>query len=574
MAANVRRNADKYARSWYAPVFGTRGSQVQILPSDQHHTKGADKSHLPANIDHLEPRRVHKLVHKRVLRMVTISQDAKGNFTARKRLPDDVREEYARRHGQRFEAKFFAAASTGAPEAKRLFREWETEVTARIDAIRAEHTGEGMALTLRQARALAGEWYVWFIARHPESDHRTWEALRDTVQDALKYAVGEVRWEESNPDDLWWNDAELRETVRPVLADVGETAQFLASKRLVLNNEARGCFLDWLYDDLAAALRRLTRLAKGDYSTDKYPERFPKFSGVDRGETPQQLFESWAAERKPARGTLESWQYVFAELTEHFKDRSAASISQDEAQDWINSLTDKRSASTVRNNWIAPCKAVFRWALKYKRVGRNPFADVTIEVPRKRVLRETKAFLTHEWRTILRASLAIKDVTAPDDAAKRWVPWLCAYTGARPAEITQLRASDVLERDGIHAIRITPDAGAVKRAASRLIIETVFSADLVKILLPIAARVMLGNHVAGNSLPMTTVLLSIRTIAVRVSLAALGPSPGLKGAHDRPRLDWLRRRTSARRMARRSGQNQRHSDVPFGFGNFVWISSI
>jgi hypothetical protein len=138
MAANVRRNADKYARSWYAPVFGARGSQVQILPSDQHHTKGADKSHLPANIDHLEPRRVHKLVHKlvhkRVLRMVTISQDAKGNFTARKRLPDDVREEYARRHGQRFEAKFFAAASTGAAEAKRLFREWETEVTARIDA--------------------------------------------------------------------------------------------------------------------------------------------------------------------------------------------------------------------------------------------------------------------------------------------------------------------------------------------------------------------------------------------------------------------------------------------------------
>ena len=264
---------------------GRGGRRFKSCHSDQHHTKGADKSHLPANIDHLEPRRR------------TQACAADGHDTSRRKgklhrsQAADVREEYARRHGQRFEAKFFAAASTGAPEAKRLFREWETEVTARIDAIRAEHTGEGMALTLRQARALAGEWYVWFIARHPESDHRTWEALRDTVQDALKYAVGEVRWEESNPDDLWWNEAELRETVRPVLADVGETAQFLASKRLVLNNEARGCFLDWLYDDLAAALRRLTRLAKGDYSTDKYPERFPKFSGVDRGETPQQLFK-------------------------------------------------------------------------------------------------------------------------------------------------------------------------------------------------------------------------------------------------------------------------------------------
>jgi hypothetical protein len=50
--------------------------------------------------------------------MVSLRQDTKGNFSARKRLPNDVRDEYGRRHGQRFEAKFFAAASTGAAEAK------------------------------------------------------------------------------------------------------------------------------------------------------------------------------------------------------------------------------------------------------------------------------------------------------------------------------------------------------------------------------------------------------------------------------------------------------------------------
>ena len=96
--------------------------------------------------------------------MVTLRQDTKGNFSARKRLPDDVRDEYGRRHGQRFEAKFFASASAGAAEAKRLFREWENEVDARIEAIRAERTGDGVGLTPQQARALAGEWYEWFIA--------------------------------------------------------------------------------------------------------------------------------------------------------------------------------------------------------------------------------------------------------------------------------------------------------------------------------------------------------------------------------------------------------------------------
>ena len=257
--------------------------------------------------------------------------------------------------------------------------------------------------------------------------------------------------------------------MRPILADVGETAQFLAMKRLVLNSDARDRFLDWLYDDLAAALRRLLRIADGDYSAGKYAERFPKFEGLDNGETPQQLFEAWVLERKPARGTVESWRYVFAEMTKHFKDRSAGSITPDEAQDWIKSLTGKRSASTVRKNWITASKTVFGWALEHKRIQRNPFAHVKITVPKKHRLRDTQAFLPDEWRTILRASLAIAKLDTPDDATKRWVPWLCAYTGARPGEMTQLRGVDVIERDGVHGLRITPEAGTVKNKKTRVV---------------------------------------------------------------------------------------------------------
>ncbi len=402
--------------------------------------------------------------------MVKLRQDSKGNYIARRRLPDDVRDEYGRRHGPRVEAKFFAAAGTGLQAAKQLFREWETEVEGRIAAIRAERTGEGIALTPRQARALAGEWYEWFIARHPVSDEGKWEALRDQVHGAFREAVGESEWERTDhPDDLWRSEPELRKAVRPVLADVGETAQFLAVKGLVLNNEARERFLDWLYEDLAEALRKLMRVARGDYGDDGYDHRFPKFEGLDSGETPQQLFDAWAIEREPARGTIESWRYVFVEMAKHFKDRSAASIIPDEAQDWVKSLTDRRSASTVRKNWITASKTIFGWALEHKRIPHNPFAQVKITVPKKRRLRETQAFLPDEWRTILRASLAIKNLDTPDNAARRWVPWLCAFTGARPGEITQLRGGDVIERDGIHGLRITPEAGAVKGNKARVV---------------------------------------------------------------------------------------------------------
>ena len=102
--------------------------------------------------------------------MVRLSQDERGNYRARKRLPNDVREEYKRRFGKRREEKFYAAAKLGENKAKELFRNWESDVAAKIAAIRAERDGEGIALSRQQARALAGEWYHWFIARHPTSD--------------------------------------------------------------------------------------------------------------------------------------------------------------------------------------------------------------------------------------------------------------------------------------------------------------------------------------------------------------------------------------------------------------------
>jgi hypothetical protein len=102
--------------------------------------------------------------------MVKLRQDSTGKYLARKRLPDDVRDEYGRRHKAHYEAKFSAPASDGPHIAKQKFREWDAEVTARIEAIRAERKGEGISLTRQQARALAGEWYHWFIARHPTTN--------------------------------------------------------------------------------------------------------------------------------------------------------------------------------------------------------------------------------------------------------------------------------------------------------------------------------------------------------------------------------------------------------------------
>ena len=49
------------------------------------------------------------------------------------------------------------------------------------------------------------------------------------------------------------------------------------------------------------------------------------------------------------------------------------------------------------------------------------------------------------------------------------MPWLCAYYGARPGEITQLRGADVQERDRVNVMVLTPDAGTIKTSKVRTV---------------------------------------------------------------------------------------------------------
>jgi integrase len=73
----------------------------------------------------------------------------------------------------------------------------------------------------------------------------------------------------------------------------------------------------------------------------------------------------------------------------------------------------------------------------------------------------------HEIATILKAASVITDTSNPGRAMRRWVPWLLAYTGARPGEITQLRGQDVKQIDGIWCLNLTPEAGTIKTGKAR-----------------------------------------------------------------------------------------------------------
>jgi integrase len=224
----------------------------------------------------------------------------------------------------------------------------------------------------------------------------------------------------------------------------------LASKGEVLTPAATTLFLDAVLHEFLEAIKLLRRRASRDYSPDQHLQTLPEYRKIKpltrlASETCLDLFGAYVKAAKPAQSTVNRWRVVFTTLDGHLDGRDIDGFSDDEAQRWATSLvTDKRTRRTVSDVWVTAAKTVFAWALTEKRIAANPFAGVSIRVPKKVINREDgKVFSDNEQQVILKAALAIKDTERPFQAACRWVPWLCAYSGARAGEITQLRGKDI-----------------------------------------------------------------------------------------------------------------------------------
>ncbi|MGY4500881.1 integrase [Bradyrhizobium sp. GM24.11] len=412
------------------------------------------------------------------LRMVALNRAADGRWFARKGIPEDVREPYARLYGVKREAHLKLPANTSRPEAKVRLGEWAAEVETRIATLRATAKGEGQPLTKLNAIALAGRWYLWFVGQHENDPGKPqhWKKLIDTLLwDVLRPEAPDEYENDpkSDPDWDWAKEPEVRAAVRPRIAEQARVASFLANEGLALNPSAHDLLVDAVSDNLLPALTLLERRARGDYSPDTTPETFPVFNGLRennaQGPGCWALFEAYVKTGRLADDTVTRWRAVFLRMQRDLGHTGANGITEDAARAWVQGLiTEERSAETVREVWLAASRSVFSWAVRHKHISRNPFADIKVDVPKRSRNRETKAFRNEEVRTILKAALTYTDRTARD-RARRWVPWICAYSGARAGEITQLRGVDVEKRGAFYTMKLTPEAGTIKTRQTRIV---------------------------------------------------------------------------------------------------------
>lgn len=405
-------------------------------------------------------------------RLASMARAKSGSLSVRKAIPADVRDEYEGLYGQRWEAKL--AISVKSPqEAKAIHADFLATIEARIHAIRDAKAGRTRSLNERGALALAGEWYRWFVAQHEDNPGlpERWAKLNFALGELLEGDEGTF-----DEEGGWIPDPEVWDRLWPVLARESGADRFLADKGLALSQEAYLLFMDRLLGEFITAVKLLERRAEGDYSPDKRLQQFPRFNEPPKphkvtGLTPWTLFEAYVATVQPQVSTVDRWRGVFLDLERHFEHRAASSISEDDAQAWADGLLNgKRSAVTVNDIWCSSSRTVFGWGVKTRKISRNPFKETKVTQPRKVRTRQTDEFSPKEAALILNAALEFGDVPERAfDAARRWVPWLCAYTGARAGEMTQLRGKDVMKQQGVWSIQITPEAGSVKTREPRTV---------------------------------------------------------------------------------------------------------
>jgi integrase len=162
-------------------------------------------------------------------------------------------------------------------------------------------------------------------------------------------------------------------------------------------------------------------------------------------------------------------------LHKFMKHDDAAKIAKKDVLAWRDHLMQTLSAKIVSDVYLSTVRTLFQWAVDNDKLPENPAVSVKQPKPRKIFNRE-RGYTDAEALKLLKASRVY--AAKPDEfgnvresetmvQTKRWVPLLCAFTGARVSEITQLRKEDLRQVDGGWVARITPDAGTVKSGGYR-----------------------------------------------------------------------------------------------------------
>lgn len=393
-----------------------------------------------------------------------------GIYWFRKRVPDALRPVVGKREHKE------SLRTRDPTEAKEVHARVAAEVEARWRQLAAGV----QTLTQRQAEAIAGEIYHDLVAENQENPgwvEKRPAGLLALVLEQHGQRKGEVRIypmgmdpEKSSAMLAKWHERREQEKARRV-------DDWLTAKGLLLTPEGRQMLGEAVDRAVLQAREHLHRMSKGDYRPDPDGNRFPEFN-LSPADTPRKgtpdpkfspiaIFNAYVAERQPSISTRKKWRPYMEQVQREVPD--LRDLTREWVLGWKNRLLAKGFKHRhVKESYIAALSAICEWAVDNDRLKENPAARIKIRSPSESKTRP-KGYTDAEARQILTAAQKMqpRNITPTYRAARRWVPWLCAYTGARVGEIAQLRKADVQEREGVWCLWVTPEAGTTKDSNAR-----------------------------------------------------------------------------------------------------------
>ena len=374
-----------------------------------------------------------------------------GIYWLRKRVPDDLRPVLGRLEEKK------SLKTRDPAEAKRLL----AQALIELDRQWANLRSGPKSMTEREAHEIAIEYHDRWLRHYGDnpSEQTFWRA-----------DLYPMLWQppEHMPIDYAFNwdfdrDKLKRREMQQWCEDGAKTV--LTGRGLIVDEASQLR----VAKALAAATQRasitLSRMAAGHYPAPNAV--VPTIQSEDIGRPSllpplrfDEIVDGWAAERKPVAKTLYEWRRVLKQLATFLGHDDARRVTPDNLIAWKTSMLQAgRRSKTVRDAQIAPVRAVFRWAVDNRRMDQNPAERIVIDVkivPGER----RRSYTDDEAKIVIRAALKAQD------PLRRWVPLLCAYSGARVSEVCQLRREDIVSIGGIWCIKFDPTAGTLKTDTS------------------------------------------------------------------------------------------------------------
>ncbi len=173
-----------------------------------------------------------------------------------------------------------------------------------------------------------------------------------------------------------------------------------------------------------------------------------------------ELVDGWAKERKPAKKTARTYPRVMDNLKEFLGHDDVRRLTADDLVAWKNELiANGLEGRTIRDSKLAAVRAMLQWAVDNRLLPHNAAERITISI-KSALNTRIRAYTDDEAKVVLAAARKAQG------GARRWVPFVSAYTGARVAEICQLRVEDIRTIDGIPCMVFAAEAGSLKNANS------------------------------------------------------------------------------------------------------------